>query len=30
LESGEIQLGNYQEVRIRHFHNTLDKYMQRS
>lgn len=23
----EIQLGNYQEVRIRHFHQTLDKYL---
>ncbi|MGI9296109.1 MAG: aromatic ring-hydroxylating oxygenase subunit alpha [Pseudomonadales bacterium] len=27
LKSGQIQLGNYQEVRIRHFHQTLDKYM---
>jgi phenylpropionate dioxygenase-like ring-hydroxylating dioxygenase large terminal subunit len=27
LQSGEIQLGNYQEVRIRHFRNTLDKYL---
>jgi len=27
LLSGEVQLGNYQEVRIRHFHRTLDKYL---
>lgn len=27
LQSGKIQLGNYQEVRIRHFHHTLDKYI---
>ena len=25
---GTITLGNYQEVRIRHFHQTLDKYLQ--
>jgi phenylpropionate dioxygenase-like ring-hydroxylating dioxygenase large terminal subunit len=27
LVSGQVELGNYQEVRIRHFHQTLDKYM---
>ena len=27
LASGEIVLANYQEVRIRHFHQTLDKYI---
>ena len=27
LQSGEIVLANYQEIRIRHFHNTLDKYL---
>jgi phenylpropionate dioxygenase-like ring-hydroxylating dioxygenase large terminal subunit len=27
LRSGHIQLANYQEVRIRHFHQTLDKYI---
>jgi phenylpropionate dioxygenase-like ring-hydroxylating dioxygenase large terminal subunit len=27
LESGEVILGNYQEVRIRHFNQTLDKYI---
>lgn len=27
LSSGKIQLANYQEVRIRHFHHTLDKYL---
>jgi phenylpropionate dioxygenase-like ring-hydroxylating dioxygenase large terminal subunit len=26
--TGEVVLGNYQEVRIRHFHQTLDKYLQ--
>ncbi len=26
-ENGHIELGNYQEIRIRHFHQTLDKYM---
>lgn len=25
--TGELQLGNYQEIRIRHFHQTLDKYL---
>ena len=25
--SGEVVLGNHQEVRIRHFHQTLDKYL---
>ena len=27
LQSGEVVLSNYQEVRIRHFHQTLDKYV---
>lgn len=27
LESGEVILANYQEVRIRHFHQTIDKYI---
>jgi phenylpropionate dioxygenase-like ring-hydroxylating dioxygenase large terminal subunit len=27
LKSGEVVLGNYQEIRIRHFHQTLDKYV---
>jgi phenylpropionate dioxygenase-like ring-hydroxylating dioxygenase large terminal subunit len=27
LVSGQVQLANYQEVRIRHFHQTLDKYL---
>ncbi|MDX1736408.1 MAG: SRPBCC family protein [Halioglobus sp.] len=27
LQSGRIELANYQEVRIRHFHRTLDKYL---
>jgi phenylpropionate dioxygenase-like ring-hydroxylating dioxygenase large terminal subunit len=27
LQSGHIELANYQEVRIRHFHQTLDKYL---
>ena len=27
LQSGEVVLGNYQEIRIRHFHQTLDKYI---
>ena len=27
LKSGEVVLANYQEVRIRHFHQTLDKYI---
>ena len=27
VASGQIILGNYQEVRIRHFHQTLDKYI---
>lgn len=26
-KTGVIQLGNYQEVRVRHFHRTLDKYL---
>jgi hypothetical protein len=29
LQSGEVVLGNYQEIRIRHFHQTLDKYINR-
>ncbi len=27
LQSGKIELANYQEVRIRHFHQVLDKYL---
>ena len=27
LQSREVVLGNYQEIRIRHFHRTLDKYI---
>jgi phenylpropionate dioxygenase-like ring-hydroxylating dioxygenase large terminal subunit len=27
LQSGQVQLANYQEVRIRHFHQTLEKYI---
>ena len=27
LKSKEVVLANYQEVRIRHFHQTLDKYV---
>ena len=27
LRSGSIQLGDYQEVRIRHFNQTLDKFL---
>lgn len=27
LQSGMVQLANYQEVRIRHFHQTLDNYL---
>jgi len=27
VKSRELVLGNYQEVRIRHFHQTLDKYI---
>lgn len=27
LQSGHVQLANYQEVRIRHFHQTLDNYL---
>ncbi|MGI9285410.1 MAG: aromatic ring-hydroxylating oxygenase subunit alpha, partial [Pseudomonadales bacterium] len=27
LRSGEVVLANYQEIRIRHFHQTLDKYV---
>ena len=25
--NGRIELGNYQEIRIRHFHRTLDRYL---
>jgi phenylpropionate dioxygenase-like ring-hydroxylating dioxygenase large terminal subunit len=28
LRSGQVQLGNYQEIRIRHFHQTLDQYLE--
>jgi phenylpropionate dioxygenase-like ring-hydroxylating dioxygenase large terminal subunit len=28
-KTGQIQLGDYQEIRIRHFHRTLDKYLDR-
>ncbi|MFT4520126.1 MAG: phenylpropionate dioxygenase-like ring-hydroxylating dioxygenase large terminal subunit [Halioglobus sp.] len=28
VQSGQIQLANYQEVRIRHFNQTLDKYIE--
>ncbi len=27
MKSGQIELANYQEVRVRHFHQTLDKYL---
>jgi phenylpropionate dioxygenase-like ring-hydroxylating dioxygenase large terminal subunit len=27
LQSGQVELANYQEVRIRHFHQVLDKYL---
>ncbi|MEM7569871.1 MAG: hypothetical protein AAF337_08755, partial [Pseudomonadota bacterium] len=27
--NNQVQLGNYQESRIRHFHQTLDKYLSR-
>jgi hypothetical protein len=27
LQSGQVELANYQEVRIRHFHQVLDKYI---
>ncbi len=27
--TGRVQLGSYQESRIRHFHQTLDTYLQR-
>lgn len=26
-KNGEVQLGNYQEIRVRHLHTTLDKYL---
>ena len=29
VESGELVLANYHEVRIRHYHQTIDKYIQR-
>jgi hypothetical protein len=28
-KNGQVQLGNYQEIRIRHFNRTLDKYLAR-
>jgi len=28
-KNGEVQLGNYQEIHIRQFHLTLDKYLAR-
>ena len=28
-KTGEVNLGDYQEIRIRHFHRTLDKYLDR-
>jgi hypothetical protein len=28
-KNGQVQLGDYQEIRIRHFHRTLDKYLDR-
>ena len=28
-KTGEVNLGDYQEIRIRHFHRTLDKYLER-
>ncbi len=28
-KTGEVNLGDYQEVRIRHFHRTLDQYLER-
>ncbi|MCG2840550.1 aromatic ring-hydroxylating dioxygenase subunit alpha [Sandaracinobacter sp. RS1-74] len=28
-KTGKLQLGNYQEIRIRHFHQTLDRYLER-
>jgi len=28
-KTGKVQLANYQEVRIRQFHQTLDKYIDR-
>lgn len=29
-KTGEVNLGDYQEIRIRHFHRTLDKYLSQS
>jgi NADPH-dependent glutamate synthase beta subunit-like oxidoreductase len=26
-KNGKVELGDYQEIRIRHFHRTLDKYL---
>jgi hypothetical protein len=26
-KTGEVNLGDYQEIRVRHFHRTLDKYL---
>ena len=28
-KTGQVNLGDYQEIRIRQFHQTADKYMQR-
>ena len=28
-KNGEVQLGDYQEIRVRHFHRTLDRYLNR-
>jgi hypothetical protein len=28
-KTNEVNLGDYQEIRIRHFHRTLDKYLAR-
>lgn len=28
-KNGEVHLGDYQEIRIRHFHRTLDRYLER-
>jgi hypothetical protein len=28
-KTGQVNLGDYQEIRIRHFHRTLDKYLAR-
>ena len=28
-KTGEVQLGDYQEIRIRQFHQTLEKYLEK-